>query len=207
MRIMLADDHPILQEGLVQLLSREFPDAEYTKTSSSSETLDCLVHQRHDILILDIFMPGRSGLEVLQDARRLYPDLPILILSSAPEDQLAMRVLKAGANGYLNKQIASKELLNAVRKILAGGRYVSAALAVRLASEIGKTERPLHENLSDREYAVMRCLVTGRSIKEIASEFSLSPTTVSTYRTRILEKLHMNNDAELVRYALQHGLE
>jgi len=207
MNILLADDHAILRKGLVQLLSEEFPNAKFTEASTSQKTLDCLPHQHYDVLILDIFMPGCSGLEVLHDVKLLYPDLPILILSIAPEEQLAVRVLKAGASGYLNKQAAPEELVKAVKKILAGGRYVSVALAERLAMEIGNGTRPLHETLSNREYAVLRRLVMGRSVKEIGAELSLSPKTVSTYRARIMQKLCLNNDAELIRYSIEHKIE
>ncbi|MFA6293217.1 MAG: response regulator transcription factor [Victivallales bacterium] len=206
MKILLADDHAILRKGLIQLLSEAFPDAEFGEASTTPETLDCLSRQRWDVLVLDIFMPGRSGLEVLYEVRRQYPELPVLILSSAPEEQLAVRVLKAGASGYLNKQTVPEELVKAVTKVRAGGRYVSAALAERLAGEIATTDRMPHETLSDREYSVLHRMVLGRSIKEIADEFSLSPKTVSTYRTRIQEKLLVNNDAELIRYALAHGI-
>lgn len=206
MNILVVDDHAILRKGLIQLLSEEFPNAKFTEASTSQKTLDCLARQHYDVLVLDIFMPGRSGLEVLHDVKLLHPGMPILVLSIAPEEQLAVRVLKAGASGYLNKQTAPEELVKAVKKIMVGGRYVSAALAERLAVEIGNGAQPLHETLSNREYAVLRRLVLGRSIKEIADELSLSPKTVSTYRTRIMQKLCLNNDAELVRYALTHGI-
>ena len=207
MRILLADDHAILRKGLVQLLRDEFPKAEFGEACTTPETLACLTRERCDVLVLDIFMPGRSGLDVLYEARRQQPRLPILVLSSAPEEQLAVRVLKAGASGYLNKQTAPEELVKAVRTVVAGGRYVSATLAERLAAELGQAERLPQDRLSDREYAVLRALGAGKSIKDISAELSLSPKTVSTYHSRIWEKLGVHNDVELVRYALEHGIE
>ena len=206
MKILLADDHAILRKGLIQLLAEAYPKAVFGEASTAQATLNCLSRQPWDVLVLDIFMPGRSGLEVLHAVRQQYPFLPVLVLSSAPEDQLAVRVLKAGASGYLNKQAAAEELTKAVGKILGGGRYISAALAEQLAVEIGQTDQTPQEKLSDREYTVLRRLVSGRSVKEIAVELSLSPKTVSTYHTRIWVKLGVRNDTELVRYALEHGM-
>ncbi len=207
MRMLLADDHAILRKGLIQLLMEEFPEAQFGEASTTAETLDSLSQRAWDVLVLDIFMPGRGGLDVLQDVRRLYPSLPVLVLSSAPEEQLAARVLKAGAWGYLNKQAAPEELVKAIRKILAGGLYISAVLAERLAEELRQpAHRPLHDSLSDREFAVLRLLVVGKSVKAIASELSLSAKTISTYHTRIWQKLHVHNDIALIRYAIEHGL-
>lgn len=206
MKILIADDHILLRKGLIQILAEEFPEACFGEASTTPETLNCLAQQRWDVLVLDIFMPGRSGLEVLYDTRRHYPNLPVLVLSSAPEQQLAVRVLKAGANGYLNKQVAPEELVKAVRRILAGRRYVSAAMAERLAMEIGQGDRPVHDKLSDREYTVLQLLMAGKSVKEIGDKLSLSAKTISTYHTRIWKKLHVENDVEMVRYALEQGL-
>ena len=206
MKILIADDHAVLRKGLVQILTDEFAEAQFGEAATTAETLDALAREPWDVLVLDIFMPGRGGLDVLKDLRQQHPNLPVLVLSSAPEEQLAARTLKAGARGYLNKQAVPEELVKAVRKLLAGGRYVSAAMAERLGLEIGRKERPLHEALSDREYAVLRSLVAGKSIKEIAAELSLSPKTVSTYHIRVWKKLHVHNDAALVRYATEYGL-
>jgi DNA-binding NarL/FixJ family response regulator len=206
MKILIADDHAVLRKGLILILAEAFPRAQFGEASTVAETLDCLARQAWDVLVLDIFMPDRSGLEVLYEARQQHARLPVLVLSSAPEEQLAIRVLRAGANGYLNKQAAPEELVRAVSKVVAGGRYVSAAMAERLAAEIGQPERPLHERLSDREYAVLRRLVAGQGIKDIATDLCLSPKTVSTYHTRIWEKLGVHNDAEMIRYALEQGL-
>jgi two-component system, NarL family, invasion response regulator UvrY len=206
MRILIADDHVALRKGLIQILSDEYPNAEFIEASNTMETVNWLSDKTCDILILDIFMPGRSGLEVLHEVNRLYPNIPVLVLSSAPEDQMAVRVLKAGARGYLNKQAATEDLVSAVAKVLSGGKYVSAALAERLAGQLTLSDRPLHHALSDREYTVLRLLVSGKSIKEIAYDLALSPKTVSTFHTRIWEKLRVHNDIELFRYAIAHEL-
>lgn len=206
MKILIADDHSILRKGLMQILADEFPEAQFGEASNTPETLERLSREAWDMLVLDIFMPGRSGLEILGDVRRNHPNLPVLALSSAPEDQLAVRVLKSGARGYLNKQTAPEELVNAVRKVLSGGRYISTAVAEMVAAEINYTDGPSHEKLSDREYTVMQLLVAGKSIKAIADELSLSPKTVSTYHARIWGKLGVKNDVEMVRYAFEHGL-
>jgi len=207
MRILIADDHAVLRKGLVQILADEFVDAQFGEAATTPETLDYLSRQYWDVLVLDIFMPGRGGLDILKDVRQQYPNLPVLVLSSAPEEQLAARVLKAGARGYLNKHAAPEDLVKAIRKVVAGGRYVSAAMAERLAEDLGQSkDRAPHELLSDREYAVMRLLVSGKSIKEIAIELSLSPKTVSTYHTRVWEKLNVHSDTVLVRYAMEHRI-
>lgn len=206
MKILIADDHAMLRKGLIQILAEEYPDAHFGEASTTPETLESLSKHRWDALVLDVFMPGRGGLEVLHDVRQNHPNLPVLVVSSAPEEQLAVRVLKAGASGYLNKQAAPDELVKAVGKVLAGGRYVSAAMAERLAAEIGQADCAPQDKLSDREYAVLQLLVTGKSIKEIADELSLSPKTVSTFHSRIWEKLRLHNDVELICYAIEHGL-
>jgi two-component system invasion response regulator UvrY len=206
MNILIADDHAVLRKGLRQILAEALPDAQIGEAGTTPETLEQLSRQHWDVLVLDIFMPGRTGLEVLHEVRRLLPKLPVLVLSSAPEEQLAVRVLKAGAKGYLNKQTAPEELVKAVRKILAGGRYVSDELAESLAVEIVRKDRHGPDILSDREFAVLRLIVAGRSIKDIAGELSLSAKTVSTYHIRIWEKLGVHNDVDLVHYAVTHGL-
>jgi DNA-binding NarL/FixJ family response regulator len=206
MRILVADDHEVLRKGILQILADKYPRAEFGEAGTTAETLDCLSRQPWDILILDLFMPGRSGLEVLQEARREYPKLPVLVLSSAPDEQLAIRVLKSGARGYLNKQAASEKLVEAVEKLLSGGRYISPSIAELLAEEAAQDRLPPHSLLSDREFEVLRLLLAGRSIKETASALSLSAKTVSTFHTRIWEKLRVRNDVEMTRYALEHGL-
>jgi two-component system, NarL family, invasion response regulator UvrY len=205
-RILLADDHEVFRKGLILLLGEKYPNAKIGEAMDSAETLEFLSRRAWDILILDIFMPGRSGLEVLHEARRDYPKLPVLVLSSAPDDQLALRVLKSGASGYLNKRVAAEELVKAVEKLASGGRYISPAIAEILAADAVLTERAPHASLSDREFEVLRLLVAGRSIKEIASELSLSAKTVSTFHIRIWEKLRVQNDIEMTRYAIEHEL-
>jgi DNA-binding NarL/FixJ family response regulator len=206
MRILVADDHEVLRKGLLQILAEKYPDAEFGEAGTSAEALDRLSRQTWDILILDVFMPGRGGLEVLAEAKYAYPGLPVLVLSSAPDEQLAIRVLKSGAGGYLNKQAASEELVKAVGKLLSGGRYVSPAIAELLAKEAAQDRFAPHASLSNREFEVLRLLLAGKSIKETASELNLSAKTVSTFHTRIWQKLCVQNDVEMTRYALEHKL-
>lgn len=206
-RILVADDHPLLRNGLRQILAQE-PDLLVAGEAEDSEqVLQHIEHEPWDIVILDITMPGRSGLEVLRDIRKKHPDLPVLVLSMHAEDQFAVRAIKAGANGYLSKDNSPNEVVRAVRKILTGKKYVSAKLAEILADALNaETERPLHETLSDREFQVLCQLASGKTVSQIASEVALSVKTVSTYRARILEKMSMRNNAELTRYAIQNGL-
>ncbi|HOW51997.1 MAG TPA: response regulator transcription factor [bacterium] len=206
MRILLVDDHAVIRKGLARLIADEISAAVIGEAGSAAEALTELALQKWELLILDIFMPGSGGLTVLDEVRRLYPELPVLVLSSAPEEQMAVRVLKAGARGYLNKQCAPEELVSAIRKVMAHGRYISAATAERLAGDVGRTEKTPQEELSDREYTVLRMLVAGRSIKDIAAELNVSPKTVSTFHTRIWHKLRVTNDADMVRYALEHDI-
>jgi two-component system invasion response regulator UvrY len=206
MKILLADDHIVLRQGLKQILAEGFEKAEFGESSNTQQTLEQLAKTNWDVLVLDINMPGRSGLEVLREARSNYPRLPVLVLSSAPEEQLAIRVLKAGAAGYLNKQAAPEELVEALRKVTAGGRYISNRLAERLAGEIARTNRPAHEQLSDREFQVMQLVAGGKSLKEISDALSLSVKTISTFRGRVLAKLRLNNNVELAHYARDNSL-
>ena len=206
MKILLTDDHWSVRKGLIHILQYEFPDAQFGEASSTPEALELLSRHPWDVMVLDIFMPGRSGLEVLHEVRQQYPSLPVLVLSSAPEEQMALRVLKAGASGYLNKLVAPEELINAVRKLLAGGRYASSTVAERLVLEIGRTDRLPHETLSGRESDVLRGLMAGKSIKEIAEDLSLSSKTVSTFRSRILVKIGVRNDIDLALYMEKHNL-
>jgi two-component system, NarL family, invasion response regulator UvrY len=206
LKILIADDHALLRKGLAQVLADDLPEAVFGEAATTAETYERLAAERWDVLILDIFMPGRGGLEVLAEARRRYPSLPVLVLSSAPEEQLAVRVLKAGASGYLNKQAAPEELVTAVRRLRDGARYVSASVADRLVQEIGRANEVPHERLSDREYEVLNRVVAGKSIKQIADELGLSAKTISTFHTRIWEKLGIKSDVELVRYAIDHHL-
>lgn len=206
-RILIADDHAMLRQGLKQILGDEIAGSEFGEAASTAETLQQLRAQPWDVLILDINMPGRNGLDVLKDAHRNYPRLPVLVLSSTPEDQLGVRTLRAGAKGYLNKQSAPEELVNAVHKVLAGGRYLTSTLSEKLAEELARDPaRPPHELLSNREFQVFKLLVAGRCVKEIAAELSLSVKTISTFRGRVLDKLRVHNEVELAHYAHAHGL-
>jgi len=206
MKALIADDHAILRTGLKEILAGGFKSIEFGDAGNTQQTLDQLTRKQWDLLVLDISMPGRSGLDVLREARLRWPKLPILVLSSAPEEQLAIRVLKAGAAGYMNKQAAPEDLVEAVRKILSGGRYVSPRLAERLAGEISRPNRPPHEQLSDREFQVMQMLAEGKSLKEISDALSLSVKTISTFRGRILTKLSLSNNVQLAHYARDNGL-
>jgi DNA-binding NarL/FixJ family response regulator len=206
-RILVADDHAILRRGLSDILARELEGVICAEAGNAQEVIAQVRRQPCDLVILDITMPGRSGLDLLKDLKQLLPEVPVLILSMHPEDQYARRVLKAGAAGYMNKETAPKELVKAVRKVLAGGRYVSEALAEKLASDLGAgAANECHEILSHREFEVLRMIASGKTVSRIAEELHLGVTTVSTYRVRILEKLDMENNSELIRYALHNRL-
>jgi two-component system invasion response regulator UvrY len=206
-RILIADDHAVVLQGLRQILAEAFKRAVFGEATNSQEALDCVLKEPWDVVILDLAMPGRGGLDVLREIKRLRPKLPVLILSMHPEDQFAVRLLKTGASGYMNKESAAEDLVGAVTKAVAGGRYVSVALAEKMASLIvqGVTAAP-HENLSDREFLTLRLIASGKTVSMIASDLKLSVKTVSTYRARLLEKMSMSNNAELVQYAFQHQL-
>jgi len=206
-KIFIADDHAIVRKGLKQIIS-ETPDMIVSEEADNGlEALDKISENNYDVILLDISMPGKNGLEILRLVRRKKPKLPVLMLSVHPEEQYAVRSLRAGASGYLTKESAPDELIAAIRKISKGGKFVNASLAEKLISELEiYVERPSHETLSDREYQVMCMSAMGNTLKEIAQELSLSIQTVSTYRTRILEKMNMNSIAEVIRYAVKHGL-
>jgi DNA-binding NarL/FixJ family response regulator len=206
-RILIADDHAILRRGLIEILNLELKDLVCGEAENGDQVLSQVQSQHWDLVILDVTMPGRSGIEVLADLRRTHPDLPVLVLSTHPEDQYGKRLLKAGASGYLNKTSAPGELLRAVRKVLAGGRYVSEALAEKIASEMHRDQgQPLHTTLSNREFEVLRLIASGRTLTQIADELHLSAATISTYRARILEKMNMTTSAELMHYAFKNHL-
>jgi len=207
MRVLIVDDHAIVRRGLRELLSDEFHGAAFGEASEARQALEQLRKKQWDVVLLDIMLPGKSGLDLLKELRAEWPKLPVLVLSGYPEDQFAVRVLKAGAGGYMTKESAPEELAKAIRKVLAGGRYVSPALAEKLALGVKKDPTHLpHETLSDREYEVMSRIASGKTVTEIAEELSLSGKTISTYRTRILEKLSVKNSAEIVLYAVRNGL-
>jgi two-component system invasion response regulator UvrY len=208
MRILITDDHAVVRRGIQQILADAFVDLETGEATNAEQALEMIRNERWDIVILDISMPGRSGLDALKEIKKSNPHLPVLVLSIHPEEQFATRALKAGASGYLTKESAPDELVLAINKALSGGKYVSEKLAEQLAEDlmIDPDEIPLHKKLSDREYEVLLLIAAGKSISEIAEQFSLSVKTISTYRSRILEKTHMNSNADIVRYAITHGL-
>ena len=206
-RVLIVDDHAIVRRGLRALLADEFGGAVFGEASDARQALEQLRKTTWDIALLDVTMPGKSGLELLKELKAEWPALPVLVLSGHTEGQFAVRVLQAGAGGYVTKESAPEELAKAIRKVLSGGRYVSSALAEKLA--LGVTHdstRTPHEGLSDREYDVMSRIGSGRTVTEIAEELSLSAKTISTYRARILEKLGVRNSAEIVQYAIRNGL-
>lgn len=203
-KFLIADDHAIVRKGLVQILREEFPKAEIAEVASSSQVMEEVDRQSWDVILLDISMPGRNGIETLKQIRANGVKAPILMLSMHPEDQYAVRVLKAGASGFLNKETAPEELLAAVRLLLSGRKYITSAVAEKLTETM--SEKNAHELLSDREMQVLQHIASGKTVSEIAVEIALSVNTISTYRTRILEKLNLNNNAELTRYALDNNL-
>jgi two-component system invasion response regulator UvrY len=207
LRVLIVDDHAIVRRGLRALLSDEFHGAAVGEASDARQAMEQLRKKAWDVALLDITLPGKSGLDLLKELKAEWPRLPVLVLSGHPEDQFAVRVLKAGAEGYMSKESVPEELARAVRKILAGGRYVSPALAEKLALGVRKDfTRTPHETLSDREYAVMSRIGLGKTVTQIGEELSLSAKTISTYRARVLEKLGVRNSAEIVQYAIRNGL-
>ena len=206
-KVLIADDHTVVRQGLKQILSEDPQLTVVGEAADGNEVLTALETLRVDALVLDITMPGRNGLDVLKEVKRKRPTLPVLVLSMHPEDQFAIRILRAGAAGYITKESAPEELVGALRKVCSGGKYVSPQLAEKLAVFIeDKTTRPLHEKLSDREFEVLRMLALGKTVTEVAEELLLSVKTVSTYRSRVLEKMKMTSNADLTRYALQNDL-
>lgn len=207
MRVLIADDHAVVRRGLKETIREAFPNVAFGEAQTAAETLECVRNRAWDVVILDISMPGKSGLDILAELKRLRPKMPVLFLSMHSEDQYARRSLKAGAAGYLTKESVPDELKTAVRRVLNGRRYVSASLAERLAFDLAKgTNLPIHELLSDREFQVLRMLGQGKTVTAIADELSLNVRTVSTYRMRILEKTGMKTTGELIRYAVQAQL-
>lgn len=206
-RILIADDHPVVRLGLKQIISEVKDMMVADEAQTGQEVLKKAGKNEFDVILLDISMPGRSGLDILHELRSKYPKTPVLILSIYPEDQFAVRVLKIGAAGYLTKESAPEELVLAIRRVAQGRKYISGTLAEKLATDLEfDSEKPVHENLSDREYQVLCQLASGKRLKDIADELDLSIKTISTYRTRILDKMKMNNNAEVIRYALQNKL-
>ena len=207
MRILITDDHAVVRQGLKQILAEEFRRAEFGEAASAQEAIERVWKETWDVVVLDITMPGRSGLEVLKEIKKSKPKLPVLVLSMHPEDQFAVRLLKIGASGYMTKESAPNELVGAVKKVMAGGRYISPSLAEKMASYLAiDVQTPPHERLSDREFLVLRLIASGKTPTQIAKELGLSVKTISTYRMRILEKMDMANNAELTHYAIQNTL-
>jgi two-component system, NarL family, invasion response regulator UvrY len=206
MNILVADDHAIVRKGLIELLHEEFPVLQVFEAGNSQQTMEILSQQIMDVILLDISMPGRNGIDTLKQIRAQGIKAPVLMLSMHPEDQYAIRSLKAGASGFINKETATEELRIAIRKILSGKKYISASVAEKLADMGEQGSKPAHEYLSDREMQVLQKIASGKTVSEIATEISLSVNTISTYRTRLLEKLSLANNAELTRYAIDHGL-
>jgi two-component system invasion response regulator UvrY len=206
-RILIADDHSIVRRGIRQILLDGFPDAEIDEVSDAESIISQINHNRYDVIISDLSMPGRTGLEVLPQIKAIAPQTPVLIISIHSEDHYAIRVLKSGASGYLSKDLAPDELVSAIQKVLQGKRYITSTVAEKLASSLDeKNSQAPHHNLSDREFSVFNMLSSGKSITEIADSLYLSATTVSTYRSRILAKMNFKNNAELTVYAMEHQL-
>ena len=206
-RILIADDHTVVRKGLRQILAEEFTDAVIEEVADANELIKKVIKGSWDIIISDLTMPGKSGLEALQQIKQILPSLPVLILSIHPEEQYAIRVLKAGASGYLSKDTAPDELVNAVHRILQGKKYITITIAEKIADSFNQDEeKQLHEILSDRELNVFKMIASGKAVSEVAEALSLSVTTVSTYRARIMGKMNMKTNANLTLYAIEHGL-
>ena len=206
-RILLVDDHAVVRRGVRDILTEALGKVAFGEASKPSEAIDKLQAEDWDVVVLDISLPGRGGLDALREIKRLRPALPVLVLSMHAEDHYALRALRAGAAGYVNKESAAEDLSGAVRKVLAGGTHVSVRLAETLAKILRvDASRPAHDRLSDRELEVLRGLAGGKTVKQIGVDLALSEKTVSTYRTRLLEKMQMHTNAELIQYALREGL-
>ncbi len=206
-KVLIADDHKMFRDGLRRVLEDESSLEVVAEAENGPEALDKSREFQPDIVLLDVVMPGRDSLEIVEELKRWNPGMRVLMLTSHSEDQYALRCLRAGADGYMTKINASDELITAIRKIHGGGKYISEALAELLAQSIGRDSSQMpHETLSDREFQVMRMIGDGKTVSEIADELNLSVKTVSTYRTRILEKTQLRNNAEIMRYVLDNGL-
>ena len=207
MHILIADDHGVVRRGLREILTDALPGADFSEAGNGDEVLSQLSKSKTALLVLDINMPGRSGMDVLRDVKQAYHRLPVIILSVHPEDQYAVRCLRAGAAAYINKESAPEELAIATKKILSGGHYISPSLAETLVANLDEPlDKPLHELLSDREFEVMKMIAAGVSLTEIGERLHVSVKTISTYRARIMEKMQMKSNAELTRYAITQGL-
>jgi len=207
LRILIADDHAIVRRGLTQILLEQYPTATIRETADAESLILAAISEKWDVVICDMSMPGRSGLDALHQIKQSSPKLPVLIMSMHPEDQYALRVLKAGASGYLQKETIHDDIVKAIETVLLGKKFITTSIAEKLADTIDMdSSRQIHENLSDREFDVMKLLASGRSVTEIGEQLSLSATTISTYRSRIMEKMNMRSNADITRYALENGL-
>ena len=205
--ILIADDHAIVREGLKNIIAETLDIVVKDEANNGAEVIKKILKNDYDMIVLDITMPGRDGIDVLKQIKSFKPDLGILIMSMHPEDQFAYRALKLGASGYINKKRAPREMIEAIRKVASGRIYISNSFSENMAVVLQiDTKLPLHKKLSDREHEVMRMITSGRTAKEISVELSLSSKTISTYRTRVLEKMNMKTDAQLTYYAIQNDL-
>lgn len=207
MKILIADDHSIVRRGIRQIVSEEFRDAVIEEVANSGELLHAARSHGFDVIISDLSMPGKNGLEVIKDLRAEGIKTPVLILSMHPEDQYAVRVLKAGGAGYLTKESAPEELVKAIYHVTSGKKYISSGVAEQMLLQMtDEHEKPLHDRLSDREFTVFKMIASGKSVGDIAEELNLSVPTISTYRARIIEKTHLKSNSEITRYAITQGL-
>ena len=207
MNILLADDHSIVRRGLKEILLEEFPDANFQEAADGQELIRKMRAEKFDVIISDVSMPGKNGLEALKVIKSESPTIPVLVLSIHPEELYAIRVLKAGASGYLTKESAPEELVKAVRMVMAGRKYITPSLAEKMASNLDNDLSKMpHELLSDRELDVLKLIAGGKTVSEIANDLSLSVNTISTYRARILEKMNLKSNSELTFYAISNNL-
>lgn len=207
MKILIVDDHAIVRRGMISLLQEHFKDVQFGEAQNAREGLGAVAREPWDLVVMDISMPGRSGLELIREVKLERPTLPVLVISSHSEKDYALRALKSGAAGYVSKQSAADVLVAAVQRVLSGRRFISPALAEQLAGALaGEPSGTSHESLSNRELQVLQLIATGKTIKEISAELALSEKTVATYRSRIAEKMRLASNVELTRYAMQHGL-
>jgi len=206
-RILIADDHAIVRKGLIQILLEEYPTAKIAEVEDAEQLIHKAVTEEWEVVICDLSMPGRSGLDALHQLKQVSPRLPVLIMSMHPEDQYALRVLKAGASGYLGKDTIHDDLIKAIQTVMLGKKFITPSIAEKLADAFNTdSDLLMHETLSDREFDVLKLLASGKSVSEIAEQLLLSVTTVSTYRSRIMKKMSMHSNADLTRYALEKGL-
>ena len=207
LKILIADDHAIVRRGLKQIILEAYPSAEIEETADAESLINRCIQAKWDLVICDLSMPGRSGLDALRQIKQTCPSIPVLIMSMHPEDQYALRVLKAGASGYLGKDSIHEDLVKAIQTVTMGRKFITPSVAEKLADSIERDQaKDPHEILSDREFDVLKLLASGKSVTEIANQLSLSLTTVSTYRSRILEKMNMRSNADLTRYAIEKSL-